>query len=104
MRAGLLNKIIKFKKPIIQKNEFGEEIETFEDFITTRARVVFKGENRELSNNELFYSSTLEFTIRSYHQVNENMIIECNFKDYRILSIDDTIQSQKTIIGELIND
>lgn len=104
VRAGLLNKIISFKKPIISVNEFGEEVTSFETVITTRARVVFKNENRELTNNENVYTTSLTFTIRSYHEIDQNMIILYNNKNFRIISLDDTISGEIKIETEQIND
>jgi head-tail adaptor len=104
MRAGLLNKVIKFIDNTYEVNDYGEETIQEHTEITTRARVVFKGDNRMVSNNEVVNIGTLEFTVRDLYAINHHMIIEYNSKNYRILGIDDTIKGQLTIIAELIND
>lgn len=88
----------------ITQNAYGEQVLGEETVITTRARVVFKGDNRMVSNNEVVNIGTLEFTVRDLYAINHHMIIEYNSKNYRILGIDDTIKGQLTIIAELIND
>ena len=85
MRAGLLNKVIKFIDNTYVTNDYGEEVITSSTEITTRARVVFKSDNRETSNNEVINVGTLEFTIRDLYDINHHMIIEYNSKQYRIL-------------------
>lgn len=104
MRAGLLTEIITLQNVVKSKDDFGGSDFIYEDVIPTRARVVFKGENRETNPNELHYITTLEFTIRKYHSVNEDMVVLYKNKHYRILSIDYTIRDQITLITELIND
>lgn len=106
MQAGLLNKIITLTPIISEVDSYGKESRTkdIEHSISTRARVIFKGENRVLENNEIFYSNTLEFCIRSYHNINEDYIVTFKNRDYRILSIDNTKEDRITIIAELIND
>lgn len=104
MRAGILKDTIVFQNVIKTKDDFGGSDFTYEDVFSTKARAVFNGGSREDSNNEIHYVYTVEFTIRGYHQVNEDMVVLFMGKRYRILSIDDTIRTQKTIITELIND
>lgn len=65
LRAGLLNKAIKLIDNTYVKNEYGEEQPNpTPTEIVTRARVVFKSDNRTDLNNEIVSVGTLEFTIR----------------------------------------
>lgn len=99
-----MNKVILLIDHPITQNAYGEQVLGEETVITTRARVVFKGDSRADVNNEIVYNEILEFTIRSQYNVNHNMLIEYNSKKYRILGIDDTIKGQLTIIGQYINE
>ncbi len=104
MRAGLLKDTIIFQNVTKTVDEYGGNSYSYEDVIVTKAQVNFNGGNREDSNDEIHYSYTIDFTIRGYHQINEDMIVLYKGKRYRIISIDDTIIEKKRIITELIND
>jgi hypothetical protein len=106
IRSGLLNKVITLKYPSTQVNDYGEEVITYDpkDNVTTKARVVFNKNDREVINNEIVYPLNLTFTVRSYHTINDSTVINYNNKDYRILSINDCTVGEINIIAELIND
>ena len=102
--AGQLKETIIFQNVTKTTDEYGGTTFSYEDAIRTKAKVTYKGGNRLDSNNEIHYYYSIEFTIRGYHQVNEDMVVLYKGKRYRILSIDYTIREQKKIITELIND
>lgn len=104
MIAGRLKEIVKFLSPTVIKDGYGSTEIGYELKFTTRADVKYDNGGRELVNNEILNSYGFTFVIRSYHEINEKMIIEWKNKKYRILSIDDTDVSKLTINTQLIND
>lgn len=104
MRAGQLNKVIRVEKPITITNKYGEEITEYTTEFITKAKVSFNSSNKELVNSETVFSEKLTFTIRSYNKVDSNMIIVYKSKKYRILSINNTSETETIIEGEQIND
>lgn len=106
MRAGLMLEVIKFEQPIIETDDFGANSLRWETFINkTRAQVTYSTGNRVNENNEIIFAYEVDFTIRSYHQINERMRIIWQNRKYRILSIQRMKEQQKQIIkAELINE
>ena len=105
LRAGLLNELITIRRATITKNDYGEEVETWEDVITTRARVTQTGSSKNNVNQEIFMGFTKEFQVRYYIDIREFDIIVWKQKQYRIVSLNqDRMNQYTTIIGELIND
>ncbi len=90
MRAGLLTEVISVEKPIIGSNEYGATPTQWETFIgKTKANVTYTSGNRLIENNEIFFAYEVIFTVRIYHQINEQMRIIWKNKKYRILSIEE---------------
>lgn len=107
MRAGLLNEVIKVEKQVVDRGDYGESDYTeWETFIEkTKAQVTYGSGNRELINNEIFFSQDVTFTVRIYHQIKEDMRIIWKNKKYRILSLEENKPQQSlTIKTELINE
>lgn len=105
-RAGLLTKPIKILTPKTEINEFGEQIQDYSVSYNTRARVIHDNGNRTTENNEIFYPYQKTFNIRSYVPVTEYDLIEFENKRYRIITIENRIETNndKLVITELIND
>lgn len=104
MIAGTLKEIVSFLAPTTIKDGFGSTNITYSKVCTTRASVRYSSGSREVSNNEILNSYNYIFTVRSYHNINEKMLIEWKGKQYRILSIDNTETSKLTITTELVNE
>lgn len=113
MRAGLLKETITFQTVYKTKDDFGGIDFLYKDYLTTKARVVYRKGDRVFTDDathgyksslEITHTYTIEFVVRGYHKINEDMVISYRGKKYRILSIDDITREQKTIITELIND
>lgn len=104
MQAGLLTKIIELKEPTKVTNAYGEVEENYSLYAKARAKVSFRSESRDNSANEIQYSTVIEVKMRDHLKINEDMIITYSDKNFRILSIDDTIKGEYTIIAEQIND
>ena len=104
MRAGLLTELVTIKKAEVEKNEYGQEETIWNDYLVTRANVTYKTGSRDTENNENINTYTVDFTVRSYHIIDEFMRILWNGNIYRILSINRDKRKQSiTITGELIN-
>lgn len=105
MQAGLLNKIIEVYQPVTTINEVGSSTITWECIITTRANVRNVGMNRGQQINEIFYPTTKEFTIRSYHSIDEFYRIKYDNKFYKIISVDNRREyNDIVILADLINE
>lgn len=104
MRAGLLNKIITVKEPIEVGDGYGGSNITYKDKFTTKARVEFNSQDREQVNDSIFYPHGYTFTIRHYHQIDENMIIEYKGKLYNIISVDVSSDDKIVIDTNLRNE
>lgn len=95
MIAGRLNEIIAIEELKIIKNEYGEEqTDNYVYKFKTRTEVNYNGGNRQIDNNELFFSNDVTFTIRYYHNINELDRIKWNKNYYRILAIERNRQLQ----------
>ena len=105
MQAGLLKYIIDIQTVIIDKDEYGAETEQWQNVIQTKADVRYLNGSKTLQNNEIINLNQLQFIVRHYLTINEQMRIVHEEKKYRILSINnDRLMMKKTIIAELIND
>lgn len=105
MRAGLLTEQIDILESSLIRNAYGEEETQWSIKQTTKARLMHKGGNRTLSNDEVAYQYTKTFQVRHYIMVNEYDRIQWNGKIYRILDIEpDKQQMLLTINVELVND
>ena len=105
LRAGLLNEYITFRKRVITRDDFGEQSSVWQNVISTRARVVRLNGNRTMENNEVWHPTSLQFIIRSYHIIDNEMEIVYNGNRYNIVFIDVQRMNQlTTITAELINE
>jgi len=105
MQAGLLKECITIEQPIISQNVYGANELEWSTFIDTRASVNYTSGNRMTANNEVVWSHQVNFTVRVYHDVNENMRIIWQGRKYRILAIEpDKDKQRQTIRTELINE
>ena len=105
LRAGLLNEYITFRKRVITRDDFGEQSSAWLNVISTRARVVRLNGNRTMENNEVWHPTSLQFIIRSYHIIDNEMEIVYNGNRYNIVFIDvQRLNQLTTITAELINE
>ena len=99
MRAGLLNEIITLYRPTITKNEFGEDIETWNTVGDYRARVVHAGGSRTNENSEMVYPYQKTFIVRIYVDIQEDDIIAFKSTRYRVLSIEKSRELQQITVS-----
>ena len=103
MRAGLLKETITVYTPTVTRNAVGEQVVTYTDKGTIRARsVIYRQQRANLDGDiDMPRSHTLE--VRIFQDITEHDIIEWQGKRYRILSIDvDTaIQCKRLEVAEI---
>ena len=105
MQAGLLKYVINIQTVIIDKDEYGAETEQWQNVIQTKADVRYLNGSKTLQNGEIININQLQFIVRHYLNISEQMRIVYEEKKYRILSINnDRLMAKKTIIAELIKD
>lgn len=105
MRAGLMTDIIMIQRQVKSESEFSGSVTTYEDYIRTRANVTHLSGKLAKSGAEMFLSSTVQFTIRHYHDVSYGMIILHKGSKYKITDINPVKSTQSIIItGELVNE
>ena len=103
--AGLLNKRIEVYKPVTVTNAAGYTSIKWTKVFETRANVRQTGMSRVQQINEIFYPTTKEFIIRSYHQLDEFHRIKYQNNFYRIISIDRRREMNDIlIIADLVNE
>lgn len=106
MKAGLLTETIRIEKPVSNRDNYGADSKKWGTWIEkTKASVTFNNGNRINENNEIIFTYQVTFTVRIYHQINEEMRIIWKNKKYRILSLEENKERQSiTIRTELINE
>lgn len=105
MQAGLLNKTIEIYKPISITNEVGATSTKWVYIRSTRANVRNMNMGRGQQINEIFYPTTKQITIRSYHEIDEFYRIKYDDKMYKITSKDNRPEfNDIVLICDLINE
>lgn len=94
MWAGILNKKIYIYRSVNTRNDFGEEVEAYYEYSSTRAGVSHQSTSRTVINSEIQYPYTKFFVVRKYVDLTENDLIKFDGKYYRVLSIEDNDQLQ----------
>lgn len=81
MRSGNLNNRIKFYAKVSTRDIYNSSIDSWPvATITTRGEVRYVGGNKELNNDEKFYSKTIELTVRYRSDIVETMRVQINDK------------------------
>jgi len=105
MRAGLMKDIITIQRPVKGESEFSGVVSTYENYITTRADVTHLSGKRVMNASEVFLSSTVQFSVRYYHDIAYGMRILHKGSKYKITDINPVKSTQSIIItGELVNE
>jgi head-tail adaptor len=105
MQAGLLNRQIEVYKPVTLTNNVGATTIKWTKAFETRANVRQTGMSRGQQVNEIFYPTTKEFIIRSYHHIDEFHRIKYQNNMYRIVSIERRREMNDIlIIADLVNE
>lgn len=105
MRSGLLQYPIDIYKPIVEKNEFGEQVTIYKKSIHTRARIVYDGGGKTNYEGDITYIYTITFEVRRYHNINEYDHVHYMDKKFQILSVEHNKKEQKQVlVCQLINE
>ena len=88
MNSGQLKDRIYIYEQQISRTPYGNTSRKWVCKYTTRARVNYSSANRDINNDEIFYTVEREFIVRHYVPVVETDIIVWNDQKWRILSID----------------
>ena len=105
MIAGKLTEQIRIYEPVTVRSEYGSEDIEYTLIKTTKAEVKYLSGNRVKTEFEYYNDYSVSFTIRSYHKVSYDYVIEYSDNKYRILSIEpNKLHNLINIITELIND
>lgn len=87
MRAGLLNKMIQVKRPVVTTNTLGEQVMTYVDLYTTRARLVRHSRNRANVEDNMTMTNTITIQVRIYHDIKQNDIVIFDGVTYNVTSV-----------------
>jgi SPP1 family predicted phage head-tail adaptor len=105
IRAGLLREKVTILKPVVTRNDYGDEVTTWEQVCTTRARVDFRSGTRAVEANEVVNPYTVTFVIRRFPQLSGYMRLSWHGNLYAIESINsEDHKQQQTIIASVINE
>lgn len=105
MQASLLREPIAVYVPCMSRNEYGEQVQSYEFLFSTRAQVVHAYGSKTEENSEIYTAYRKRFIVRIYHKLNEKMHIRYRGQYYRITSIEENPQSQSIIATtELVNE
>lgn len=104
MRAGMLKYQLKLLQLTYTIDSFGSTTETWSEYATVRAGLIYKGGNKSIVDYEMFNSSNIDLTLRYDSNINEQMRIYFNDKLYKINAINKNPFDNSLIIScELIN-
>lgn len=87
MRAGLLDETIELYARSVEKSEYGDTNITYIKYCTTKAKVYKNTGFRVNQNNEEFFGSNFQFTVRFYIPVSYTDQIHFQGYIYRVTSI-----------------
>ena len=72
MRAGSLKYTIKLLVSKLTSDSFGAKTEEWIVYADVRAGIIYKGGNKNISDYEMFNSSNIDFTMRTYNNAHTN--------------------------------
>ena len=76
MIAGRMKYKLKLLQPIKAENDFGEEVDTWQETVTVHAERVKHTGNRSEEVGEHFPDYRVEFNIRDVHTISENWRVQ----------------------------
>lgn len=105
MRAGQYNQIVDVLRKTIEEGDYTDK-EVWKPVYHTKAGVRHNAGGRNIENQEIFFTDTVDFTLRYYVDVQDEDHILWDGREYRILNIfrnfDSTFR-EINIKTELIN-
>lgn len=88
LRAANFRFNIDIYKPVIIKNEYGEQVQTYNKINTTKSKVEFINGSAEIQNLGAVNTYSIKFTIRGYNDIQNDYLIYYDNEKYSIDSID----------------
>lgn len=88
MRAGLLTETITILRPVVYQNAVGEQVTTYTEKTTIRARNVVHREAQTNLNGDIAYPKTYTLEVRIFQPIDDYDRIKWNGKYYTITSIE----------------
>lgn len=106
MRAGAYTEIVDIYKVQVERNEFGEQHDTYRLSQRTRANVTDGSGQRTDENNETLYTCTKHFTMHRYVDIDEFDIIEWCGKRWRCIAppVPSKIYNHIEVDAQLVNE
>ena len=106
MRAGVFSQFIDILEKQTVQNEYGTDTTTYVKVRSTRASVDYVDGDREITNDEFFYSQRVNFTVHIYIPVEDEWHVLWNATEYRVLGVETKYENHeqvKVIKTEKIN-
>lgn len=98
MRAGLLRFPITIMQLTRTKGDYGDDLNNWSVFCTTKANVIYKSGNKGVTDNQIINGQVVDFTIRHNIAVLEQMRVIYEDRLYRILFINKNVINNSQII------
>lgn len=96
---------VTFQVPVRTETDYSASEPTYEDILTTNARVTHGRGDRSVEAYEIANVYTVKIEIRSYHKVGYDMVVVHDGVRYRILDINpERSKNQISITAERINE
>lgn len=103
--SGLLKDRISFLQADIDRNSFGEQIQTWKLVYSCRADVRFSKGSRAIQVGEVWNPTSVVITCRRNEKINNRQRIKWEGSLYNIVSINpDVADRSLTIVADLINE
>lgn len=103
--SGLLKYRISFLQADVDRNSFGEQIQTWNMAYTCRADVKFSKGSRAILAGEVWNPTSVVITCRRSDKINNRQRIRWEGNQYNIVSMNpDAADRSLTIIADLINE
>ena len=103
--SGLLKYRISFLQADVDRNSFGEQIQTWNTAYTCRADVKFSKGSRAILAGEVWNPTSVVITCRRSDKINNRQRIRWEGNQYNIVSMNpDAADRSLTIIADLINE
>lgn len=100
MIANELHEKVVILKKVITKNDFGEPVDTWEEYKTLKARIGYKTSTEKEINNQLTALRVIKIKIRFNRNVDETMRIRFWDDDYDIRYIEHHRRTDTFITAE----
>lgn len=105
INSGLLQYRIRFLQADVERNDFGEQMQSWKPVYSCRANVRFMKGSRAIMAGELWNPTSVVITCRRNSIINNRQRIRWEGNTYTIVSINpDTADRSLTIVADLINE